>query len=214
MIKGIVKKIVGSRHGREVRRLSPLVDEINGHYEGLADLSRAELMAKTDEFRGRIAEYTADTQNRIEAARERKRTSTDPDERETLGLRIGKLEEEYHDQLAEVLEELLPEAFAVVKEACRRLMGTEVRVTGQQLVWDMIPYDVQLIGAAQLHLGRACDCTTPERRNAGPHTTPTSPTAPTTSSASTTCATTWCIRSSSGSSGPITLLSSTRWTRS
>jgi len=162
MIKGIVKKIVGSRHGREVRRLSPLVDEINGHYEGLADLSRAELMAKTDEFRGRIAEYTADTQNRIEAARERKRTSTDPDERETLGLRIGKLEEEYHDQLAEVLEELLPEAFAVVKEACRRLMGTEVRVTGQQLVWDMIPYDVQLIGAAQLHLGRACEMATGE----------------------------------------------------
>ena len=162
MIKGVIKKIVGSRHGREVRRLSPLVDEINGHYEGLADLSRADLTARTEEFKARIAEHTAGTQGEMDAARERKRTSTDPDERETLGLRIGKLEEEYQAQLAEVLEEILPEAFAVVKEACRRLMGTEVRVTGQKLVWDMIPYDVQLIGAAQLHRGRACEMATGE----------------------------------------------------
>ncbi len=162
MIKSVIKKIVGSRHGREVRRLSPLVDEINGHYEGLADLSGADLIAKTAEFKGRITEYTAGTQGEMESARERKRTSTDPDEREALGLRIGKLEEEYHAQLAEVLEEILPEAFAVVKEACRRLMGTEVQVTGQKLVWDMIPYDVQLIGAAQLHRGRACEMATGE----------------------------------------------------
>ncbi len=162
MIKGIIKKIAGSRHAREVKRLSPVVDEINRHYEALEGLSRDELQAKTAEFRERIAEYTAETQGTMDSARERKRTSTDPDERERLGLRIGKLEEDYHAQLAEVLEEILPEAFAVVKEACRRLMGTEGRVTGQNLVWDMIPYDVQLIGAVQLHRGRAGEMATGE----------------------------------------------------
>ncbi len=162
MIRGIIKKIAGSRHGREVKRLGPLVDRINRHYDRLESLSKEELHAKTAEFRERIAGYTAETQGRMESARERKRTSTDPDERERLGLRIGKLEEDYHVQLAEVLEEILPEAFAVVKEACRRLMGTEVRVTGQNLVWDMIPYDVQLIGAVQLHRGRAGEMATGE----------------------------------------------------
>jgi preprotein translocase subunit SecA len=60
------------------------------------------------------------------------------------------------------LEELLPEAFAVVKDTCRRLMGKEITVTGQPLVWDMIPYDVQLIGGIALHRGKAAEMATGE----------------------------------------------------
>ena len=55
-----------------------------------------------------------------------------------------------NDQLASELEKILPEAFAVVKNACRRLCGTEVNVRGNNIGWEMIPYDVQLIGGLSL----------------------------------------------------------------
>ena len=162
MIKGIIKKIVGSRYAREVKRLEPLVREINAHYAGLEELSEDALRARTQEFKDRIGAHTREILDEIEALRGRKRTATDPDEREELSMEIGKLEERYRARLAEALEEILPEAFAVVKDACRRLMGRRVKVTGHMLEWDMIPYDVQLIGAVQLHRGRVAEMATGE----------------------------------------------------
>ena len=162
MIKGIIKKIVGSRHNREVKRLNPLVKEINEIYAGLESLSTEALRGKTDEFKATIAGRTEATLTEIESIRARKRGATDPHEREGLSLEISKLEQKYKEELAEVLEEILPEAFAVVKEACRRLRGQEVTVTGHKLVWDMIPYDVQLVGATQLHRGRVAEMATGE----------------------------------------------------
>ena len=162
MIKGIIKKIVGSRYAREVRRLGPLVDQVNEHYATLEGISDEALRARTDEFRDRIAAHTEETQSEIEALRERKRAAADPDEREELGLEISRLEERFRAQLADALEDIMLEAFAVVKEACRRLMGQQVKVTGHMLTWDMIPYDVQLIGAVQLHRGRVAEMATGE----------------------------------------------------
>ena len=162
MIKAFVKKIFGDRHAREARKLEPLVDEINEIYEGLSTLSQEELQGKTDEFRARIQERTGPVQDRIRALRARKSQSQDPSERESLGFQISELEKDYLGELEESLDEILPEAFAVVKEACRRLVGSRVRVTGHDLVWDMIPYDVQLIGAIALHEGKAAEMATGE----------------------------------------------------
>ncbi len=162
MIKGIMKKIVGSRYAREVRRLAPLVDRINEHYAALEGISDEALRARTDEFKDRLAAHTRETQDEIDSLRERKRGAADSDEREELGLEISRLEERFRAQLAEALEEIMLEAFAVVKEACRRLMGRQVKVTGHMLTWDMIPYDVQLIGAVQLHRGRVAEMATGE----------------------------------------------------
>ena len=64
--------------------------------------------------------------------------------------------------MEDVLEEILPEAFAVVKDACRRLLEREITVTGQKMTWDMIPYDVQLIGAIILHRGIVAEMATGE----------------------------------------------------
>ncbi|MDE2753817.1 MAG: preprotein translocase subunit SecA, partial [Gemmatimonadota bacterium] len=157
-----MKRIVGSRYAREVKRLGPLVDEINGHYAALEALSEEELRAKTHEFKDRIAAKTQEILDEIEVLRGRKRTAANSDEREELSVEIGRLEEHYRARLADALEEILPEAFAVVKAACRRLMGRQVKVTGQTLEWDMIPYDVQLIGAIQLHRGRVAEMATGE----------------------------------------------------
>jgi len=162
MFKAAIKKLIGSRHKREAKKLQPLVDEINSIYDDLASLSDDELKAKTDEFRAYIEERTADLKEEIEGLKEEKRHSEDPSDREALSLEIGDLEADLLDETEECLEDLLPEAFAVVKDACRRLMGQELDVTGQKMTWDMIPYDVQLIGAITLHRGKAAEMATGE----------------------------------------------------
>ena len=121
MIKWIVKKVLGSKNQREVKRLWPIVEKINAfelEYQGLME---EQLIAKTTQLKERF----------------------------------GK---------GETLDELLPEAFAVVKNACRRL--TEKKhsslVRGQPVTWEMIPFDVQLIGGIVLHSGRISEMATGE----------------------------------------------------
>ncbi len=162
MIKTLVKKVFGDRHAREAKKLQPLIDEINEIHDGLSALSEDELRGKTDEFRARIRERLGPVLDETRDLRARKSRSRDPSERERLGLRIAELERDHLDLLGEALDEILPEAFAVVKEACRRLVGSTVRVTGHELVWDMVPYDVQLVGAIALHEGKVAEMATGE----------------------------------------------------
>jgi preprotein translocase subunit SecA len=161
-MKAILKKILGSQHTREVKRLEPVVDRINSIFEGLAPLSDEELRAKTEEFRARIGEKTQALQERIDTLREQKRSSEDAGVRESLTQEIAGLDEELLEAIEDALDEILPEAFAVVKEACRRNIGKEIIVTGQKMTWDMIPYDVQLVGGVALHRGKAAEMATGE----------------------------------------------------
>ena len=161
-IKGLIRRVIGSQHEREVRRLLSVVEEINENSRELAELTDEELSAKTPEFRAYIAGQVEETEERIREARSRKARSTSTAERETLSVRLQELELELGGELEAALDDLLPEAFAVVKEVCRRLVGREVVVTGQRLVWDMIPYDVQIVGAIALHRGTAAEMATGE----------------------------------------------------
>src|SRR4029453_13346907 len=94
--------------------------------------------------------------------RRAKHDCEDPAERQKLEERAHAVEGEYKKALKAVLDELLPEAFATVREAPRRLLGTTVMVTGHDLVWDMVPYDVQLIGGIELPRGRIAEMATGE----------------------------------------------------
>lgn len=161
-IKGAIKKVIGSQHEREVRKLQPLVDEINELCEELAELSDEEFKAKTAEFREYISEQVGSTEDQIRELRAEKARSTSVVEREVLSVRLQDLDAELSEQLDEALDDLLPEAFAAVKETCRRLVGTELIVSGQKLTWDMIPYDVQIVGAISLHGGTADEMATGE----------------------------------------------------
>ena len=161
-MKAVVKKILGSRHIREAKKLQPLVDEINELFEEYQSLSEEQLKGKTAEFRAYIAEATAEIKAEIEELREEKRHSEDPIRRQELQEALADLDERVIAKTADVLDEILPQAFATVKETCRRLVGTEVTVTGQRQVWDMIPYDVQLIGAIALHRGKVAEMATGE----------------------------------------------------
>jgi preprotein translocase subunit SecA len=162
MIKSMLKKVLGSQHDREVKRLQPVVARINEIAGSLSSLSEEELKGKTEEFRTLISDRTGDIQREIDELRETKARTEDSSDRERMAQEIGVLERKLLDTLDETLDEILPEAFAVVKEACRRLMGTEIVVTGSRMTWEMIPYDVQLIGGIALHEGKVAEMATGE----------------------------------------------------
>jgi preprotein translocase subunit SecA len=119
MLKNIISKIFGNKQMRDMRRIWPIVELINEHYEQLQSLTDEELRAKTEEFRQRLSE-------------------------------------------GETLDDLLPEAFAVVKEACRRHLGKKWTAAGIEITWDMVPFDVQLAGAIVLHQGKIAEMATGE----------------------------------------------------
>ena len=134
MLDTLMKAVFGSKHDRELKRVRPIVDEINRHYESYQSLSDEELRGKTTEFKTRIA-----------AALE---GVTDPEAR-----RVAE---------QEALNDLLPEAFAAAKDACRRLCGRSWDVVGIPVTWDMVPYDEQLIGGVFLHEGNIAEMATGE----------------------------------------------------
>ncbi len=119
MFKAIIEKVIGTRNERVIKKLWPIVHEINRIYETFHTLSDEDLLKKTEDFEARL------------------RDGEDPDE-------------------------IMPEAFALVKEACRRLVGKKWLVTNQPYEWDMIPFDVQLIGAIVLHQGKIAEMATGE----------------------------------------------------
>ena len=168
MLKTIISSVFGSRHDRERKRVQPIVDAINEHAERLAGVPDDELRGQTERFRSMIRERTASLEAKIAELKERKRTSEDAQERDEIDNELGGadgqggVEGELRDEYATMLDEILPEAFATVKEAARRLVGSTVSVTGQDLTWDMVHYDVQLIGGIQLHLGRIAEMATGE----------------------------------------------------
>ena len=162
MIKKLMTLILGSRHAREVKRFQPILAEIRSHEERLGALSEADLQGQTARLRGRLDERVASLRAELGEVRAAKHACADPIEREELEERFHRVERDYKAALATGLDDLLPEAFATVREACRRLMGTTVVVTGHELTWDMVPYDVQLIGGWTLHRGRIAEMATGE----------------------------------------------------
>ncbi len=168
MLKPLMNVIFGSRHVRAVKRIQPIVDAINAEYERLHEVSEDELKAQSEKLRGVVRERTADLDRQVAALKERKKLTADLQEREEIDNELsgadgrGGVEGELRETIAEVLDELLPEAFATVREAARRLVGTTVQVTGHDTEWNMVHYDVQLIGGVQLHMGHIAEMATGE----------------------------------------------------
>ena len=157
----IVKKIFGDKHEKNLKLLWPVVDEINQEYEKLKPLSDDELRAKTQEFKDKIKEFTAETRKQIDELKEKLQSDEEFDRAaayDELDALNDKLDEEHE----EILSQILPEAFAVVKSTCERLVGKTWTVVGNKIHWDMVPYDVQLIGGMVLHQGKIAEMATGE----------------------------------------------------
>jgi preprotein translocase subunit SecA len=168
MVTNLFRSVFGTRHEREQRRVQPVVNEINEIGTRLQQLSDDELRGQTAKFRARIHEVTGELEAKITELKERKRVTSDAKEREAIDDQLegpdgrGGLQGELRAAIAATLDEILPEAFATVREAARRLVGTRVVVTGHELEWNMVHYDVQLVGGLQLHRGRIAEMATGE----------------------------------------------------
>jgi preprotein translocase subunit SecA len=146
MIQSLVKKVFGSRSDREVKQLYPLVNEINKFADKLLDKSDEELKARSIELRTEII-------SAVEEAKQTAKKEIDDKDEAKKSILLAE-----HSKL----EEFLPEAFAMVKETCRRMFGSSWKVVGRELKWEMIPYDVQLIGGIILHRGNVAEMKTGE----------------------------------------------------
>src|SRR5881394_1485365 len=162
MANRLFTKIFGTRFDRDLKRIQPIVDAIKQHEVRLKDLPDAELQAQTARFRATIAERTGELHAAVERLKQAKHDNPNPEERATLSDQLRTAEQAFVAELQQTLDDVLPEAFATVREACRRLLGGEVVVTGHALTWDMVPYDVQLIGGIVLHQGKIAEMATGE----------------------------------------------------
>src|SRR2546423_8221433 len=154
MVTRLFTKIFGTRFNRELRRIQPIVDAIHEHEVRLKEIGDAELQAQTAKFRELIGQRTGAQHAEVERLKQAKHDCPDPEERANLSEQLRKAEQEFVSELQRTLDDLLPEAFATVREAARRLLGSEVVVTGHAMKWDMVPYDVQLIRGIVLHQGK------------------------------------------------------------
>ncbi len=162
MITGLIKKVFGDKNTKALKELWPLVELINEKYELVKNLSDDELKEKTSEFKNIIAESTSELRQKISDLNESLKADDFDDDIETVHEEISSLNEELDEKYEEVLNDLLPEAFAVVKSTCERLVGKTWEAAGSKITWNMIPYDVQLIGGAVLHQGKIAEMATGE----------------------------------------------------
>lgn len=157
----LIKKLFGDKHEKDLKVLWPVVDEINAHYQEFQKLSDDELREKTAGLKAIIQERTEETRNKISEIKTRLQSDEDFD-RTAAYDELDELEDQLNEEYEAVLDELLPEAFAIVKSTCERLCGKSWTVVGNKITWEMIPYDVQLIGGIVLHQGKIAEMATGE----------------------------------------------------
>ena len=189
-------KLFGDKSQRDLKTVKPYLDATLAAYPAIQALDNDGLRAKTVEFRQRIAKAIEAEETELKQMRDRIDAEYDMpvDEKEQLYKRIEELEKQSYDKTQKVLDEILPEAFAVVKETARRFAQNEtVTVTatdhdrdlaathpsitiegdkavyqnhwmagGNEITWDMVHYDVQIIGGVVLHSGKIAEMATGE----------------------------------------------------
>lgn len=191
----ILKSLFGNKADRDMKELLPVVGKINGEWEKLKGVSNDELRATADRLKLKIKEHTVAEENEIAALKKRVEEERPSIEvREEIYSQVDKLEDEINKKIEEVLTEIMPVAFAVMKETARRFKeNEEIVVTatqfdrdlsvtcdfveidgdqatwfnswvagGNEVVWDMVHYDVQLIGGEVLHQGKIAEMATGE----------------------------------------------------
>ncbi len=187
-------KVFGNKYDKDLKEINPIIEKIKSVYPSIQSLSNDELRTKTATFKQQIEDATKDTYKEIDSLKE-KAESTDIElqQKETIYTEIDTLEKSVVEKTEEILEQILPEAFAVIKETAQRFSNGNIEVTandfdkdlaasygnveitgekaiyhnkwiaaGNEIVWDMVHYDVQLIGGYVLHSGKIAEMQTGE----------------------------------------------------
>jgi len=195
LVSGI-SKLFGNKADKDVKDITPYVGKINAEFDKLAGITNDQLRAKTAEFKQRVSDYLSEIDQQVVELKKEVEAAdiTEIDKKEDAYDHIDELEKERDEKLEEILEALLSEAFAVVKETARRfaendsvsatatdydrdlaatkehinIVGNDVvyqttwDAAGQEMTWNMVHYDVQLIGGVVLHQGKIAEMQTGE----------------------------------------------------
>ena len=193
-LNSVLKVFVGDKSKQDVKAITPLVDKIKTFEAALEALSHDELRAKTTEFKAKIDEANKAIDEQIATLLEQADNTENIDEREDIYEQVDKLKDDAYKITEDVLNNILPEAFAVVKETAKRFVNnTSITVTanefdrtlsgdkdyvvldndkavwanswdaaGKPITWDMVHYDVQLIGGIAMHQGKIAEMQTGE----------------------------------------------------
>lgn len=194
LLDSVLKIFVGDKSKQDVKAIMPLVNKIKTFEAALESLSHDALRAKTTAFKEQIAEARKPYHETIEKLMAEAEATEDIDKREDIYQEIDGIKDTIYQVTEEVLNEILPEAFAVVKETAKRFVNnTEITVTastydrelsgekdyvsldnekaiwsnswdaaGKPITWDMVHYDVQLIGGIAMHQGKIAEMQTGE----------------------------------------------------
>ena len=194
LINSLIKIFVGDKAKNDLKAIQPIVEKIKTYAGQLENISNDELRAKTIEFKNKIKEARAALDSKIATLQEQANATDSIDAKEDLYVEIDKLSQEAYQVSEKVLNEILPEAFATMKETARRFANNEtIAVTaterdrelsashdyvsidgdkaiwknhwdaaGKDVTWDMVHYDVQLIGGIALHQGKIAEMQTGE----------------------------------------------------
>ena len=193
-LNSFLKSIFGNKSERDLKKLMPIVHEIQAVYPEIEQLSNDELRARSAAIRQEIQDYVQPQRDEIAAIKAEIET-LEYEEREPMWAKVDKLEKEVLDRIEEKLNEVLPVVFAIVKDTARRFTENEqIEVTatdfdrklaadghdflevngdkatyfntweagGNEMTWNMIHYDVQLIGGSVLHQGKIAEMATGE----------------------------------------------------
>src|SRR6056297_1820335 len=164
-ISKVLTSIFGTKSARDLKKLWPIVDEINSFEDEIKALTDDELKQKTESFRELIKERTQETSDQISEIKEKMDSNDESitlEERREFSDRLSELEQEWLDILEDTLDEIMPEAYAVLKDTCRRFVGKSWKVAGTEIEWNMVPYDVQLVGAIAMHQSSIAEMKTGE----------------------------------------------------
>ena len=193
-IASILKKVFGSKADRDLKQIRPVLNKVLEAYGSIDNLSNDELRAKTEELKARLRECEAPFEKRIAEIKAKLDEDIPVHEKENLATESDKLVKDEDAEIEKVLEEILPEAFAIMKSTARRFKeNATIEVTandfdralsinhdfvhiegdkavyqnhwiagGNEVTWDMVHYDVQLIGGIVLHQGKIAEMATGE----------------------------------------------------
>ena len=186
-------KIFGNKYKKDIKKITPIIEKIHKEFDSLQDISNDELRNKTKEFILQIQDSYKDEQKKIKELKSEIDRIKDIVKQRDLYGKIEKIELEIKDKRENKLNEILPQAFAVVKETCKRFSDNKLEVSatdfdknlatkkynvqikgekaiynntwivaGSETKWNMVHYDVQLIGGVVLHQGKIAEMQTGE----------------------------------------------------
>jgi preprotein translocase subunit SecA len=193
-LNNVLKVFVGNKSQKDIKDIKPIIDKIKKVEPSFHGLSLDDLRAKTEEFKAKIAAARAANDTEINKLKAEANETIDIDKKEEIYNAIDRLEDEAYDITEKVLHDILPEAYANIKETAtrfaenqslsvtasafdRELSGTKDYITldgntatwkntwdaaGKEVTWDMIHYDVQLIGGTAMHQGKIAEMHTGE----------------------------------------------------